>query len=152
MKKKAIFIKFGNVYVNQADISFARKVDVEVTSRGPALPPKPPKEKSAIEKVGDGVSILAGFVFGGLEGGLLSMVDESADSEPKPQVVKLSVPALKINFKNGKTQTIVPFPVIYDSGYEHTFATTNNSPIKEYAQSYVSQHRRQLNSWLSQLK
>ena len=128
-------MKFGNIYVNQADISFASKVDVIVTFRGPALPP--PSNDWIV-----GTSSFSRLISDGL----------SRIWPTDPQVVNLPVPALKLDLKNGKTKTIIPFPVKYNNGYEHIFDTTNNKPIKEYAQKYINKYRKQVNSWLSQLE
>ena len=52
-------MKFGNVYVNQADISFASKVDVNVTFSGPALPPEEPP----LGKLGMGLGLALNMQF-----------------------------------------------------------------------------------------
>ncbi|MBM6762209.1 hypothetical protein [Ligilactobacillus agilis] len=146
-------MKFGNVYVNQADISFASKVDVNVTFRGPALPSI---EQNPMGKFGDilgsVVSIMYKISVPEQNNPFKILGDDMTDETDDSQVVTLSVSALRINFKNGKTKTIVPFPVKYNNGYEHIFDTTNDKPIEEYAQSYIKKYRNQVNSWLSQLK
>lgn len=151
-------MKFGNVYVNQADISFASKVDVIVTFRGPALPPEEPPLGKLGMGLGLAFSLFAASAGAGSSHDIVTKIvngepiDDEPTNEPALQVTRLSVPALKIDFKNGKTKTIVPFPVKYNNGYIHTFDTTNNKPIKEYAQNYVKKYRNQVDSWLSQLE
>ena len=74
-------MKFGNVYVNQADISFASKVDVNVTFSGPALPPEPPLGKLGMG-LGLAFSLFAASAGAGSSHDIVTKIVKKQDLSP----------------------------------------------------------------------